>query len=273
MINNIFSKLEYLKYLISKKKPKIFKTIYINLRSLPFSVAIKFPIFVYGKCEFVTLKGSIEINGEIKMGMIHIGVPDIRSVDSVSVIANRGTIRFNGNIIIRSGLRISVYNSGVLVFGKKCVLGDFTTIFCTKSITIGNGIRFANNVVVMDTDIHYLLNVETGDVQFNKKEIILGDYNWIGSFVSIKKGTYTPDYTIVVGPYSTACQDYRNTIAPYSMIAGNPAKLIRTGYLRVFNEKLEEKIDKHYSETNSVFKLDLNEIDKCLYSHCEKVYR
>lgn len=263
MINRIFSKIEYL---LHKRRVNVFKTIYINLRSLPFGTAIKFPVFVYGKCKFQSLRGRFEIEGEIKRGMIRLGVEDIRSVGAVSVIKNRGIIKFRGKVVIRAGMKIAIIDDAILTIGKNSVLGDLTTIFCVNRITIGNGVRFANNVIVMDTDFHYLLNVETGEILNNKKEIVLGNYNWIGSFVTIKKGACTPDFTIVVGPYSTIGKDYRNIIEPYTMIAGNPAKAIKTGYLRVFNEQLEKEIKDYYSKSNTVFKLNLEEIDKCFYN-------
>jgi acetyltransferase-like isoleucine patch superfamily enzyme len=263
IINIFFSKLEYL---IHGNRVNIFKTIYLNFRSLPFSLAVKFPIYVYGKCNFLSLQGTIEINGIIKRGIIKLGEPALRNRGELLLIENRGTILFGENVTIRGGLRLSTSKDSVISFGNNCFISDNATIFCTRRIFLGEGMRFANNVVVMDTDFHFLLNTETGTIQNNKKGIEIGRYNWIGSFTTIKKGTCTPDYTIVVGPYTTIGKDYRDIIEPYSIIGGSPAKLIKTGFLRVFKESSEKLISNHYLLSNSVFEHDLNDMESfCLY--------
>lgn len=56
-------------------KLRIFKIIYVNFRSLPFSQAIHLPIYVYGKVRIYCLNGSMEIKGPVKRGIIKIGMP------------------------------------------------------------------------------------------------------------------------------------------------------------------------------------------------------
>ena len=57
----------------STPKLNIVKTIYVNLRLLPFKQAIHLPIYIYGKVKLACLNGSAEIKAPIKKGMITLG--------------------------------------------------------------------------------------------------------------------------------------------------------------------------------------------------------
>jgi acetyltransferase-like isoleucine patch superfamily enzyme len=265
LINIFFSKCE--SFIVRWDRVNWIKTIYVNFRSLPFPIAIKFPVYIYGRCKIFSLSGNFEIEGKIKSGMIKLGLSSIKSKNSVSIIDNIGTIHFFNKATIRRGFKITVSKSAFLSIGNNVLISDNVEITSKKSIIIGEGVRFANNVVVMDTDFHFLVNTISGEVKGNSKEIKIGSYNWIGGFVTIKKGTKTPDYTIVVGPYSTIGKDYTTIIEPYSLIGGNPAKLIKIGYLRVFDERSENEVIKHYSKSDEIFKIDIaNTHSFCLYN-------
>ncbi len=59
-------------------------------------------------------------------------------------------------MIIRRGINLSIW--GDLVVDDNVYIGDNCTIIATKSISIGKGVRVANNTTFMDTGFHYLFN-------------------------------------------------------------------------------------------------------------------
>ena len=154
-INKFFTIIEYYRY---KRRLNIYKTIYVNLRSLPFSIAVKFPIYIYGRCKIISLKGQIEIDGLIQKGVIKIGVSDpLRSLNSVSTIQNEGTIKFGTNVVLCKGINLGCKANAEISIGKCSYIADNVTILSHLEITIGNYALVGNNTVFMDTDFHYLI--------------------------------------------------------------------------------------------------------------------
>ena len=80
------------------------KTIYFNLKCLPFLQAIKLPIFISHRVILASLKGKIVFDcGNVKTGMVKIGFGYVGIFDryrSRSIIENNGTLVFRGGISI-----------------------------------------------------------------------------------------------------------------------------------------------------------------------------
>ena len=110
----------------------------------------------------------------------------------------------------------------------------------------------------MDSDDHFLVDVTTKEVIDNKKEIIIGKYNWIASRTVIKKGVKTPDYLIVASANALLTKDYTD-LPPYSVIGGCPAKLLKTGVRRVYNMEREALLIKYFK--NSFESYDFKDIE------------
>jgi acetyltransferase-like isoleucine patch superfamily enzyme len=70
--------------------------------------------------------------------------------------------------------------------------------------------------------------------------IKIGNQNWIGNRSNIMKGTETPDNCIIAA--NSMCNT-KYDIPSYSLIAGSPAKLKKTGIYRVL-DKEEQEIEK-----------------------------
>ena len=70
IINALLRKAENL---LSRTRIRLFKTAYVNFRTLPFKQAVKWPIFIYGRVKLYNLSGQIEIRGPVERGMIKFG--------------------------------------------------------------------------------------------------------------------------------------------------------------------------------------------------------
>ena len=53
------------------------------------------------------------------------------------------------------------------------------------------------NCTVMDTNLHYVKNIDTGVVHRSDGEIHIGEYCWINAGTVVTKGTVLPAHTIV----------------------------------------------------------------------------
>lgn len=229
--------------LFKDQKINWIKTFIINFKCLPFSQAIHLPIFIYAPTMIFSI-GKIKIEScEIKKGMIRIGGRNFFA-GSKTVLINSGTIIFRGKCHIGAGTCIT--NTGIIDIGDNVALGENMKLMIVDKITIGHSTRFAFGTVVMDTDFHTIVNIENGIAKKSYMPIVLGAFNWIGNSCMIKKGTVTTDFTIV-SSLSMLNKDYSG--APqYPILGGCPAKVISSGWRRLYENENNRSIDSFFRE-------------------------
>ena len=145
----------------------------------------------------------------------------------------------NEAIVLANGVLIDgileVYNKGFLFIDEYTFIGN-SRIFCTSHIAIGKGCWIADHVFIMDSDLHPLSakrrfndakNFSEGifpDVYTNipNAPTKIGDSVWIGVNCTILKGVTIGEGS-VVGAGSVVTKD----VPPWTIVAGNPAKIIR----------------------------------------------
>lgn len=224
----IYSYLRVLRY--------IHKSIYFNLKYLPFRQAIKLPILLY-KPTFGVLKGSISVkcpNSDIKTGMIELGFPANLMYPNNGIfleIAGEGRIEFRGKTTWGNTCAISVGPKGILTVGKN-VLARVSVRCCAYHyVKIGDKTHIGWNTLLMDTSFHTMKDATTHEKLSAKPyaPIILGDSNWVGSNCTILKGTRTEAYTT----FAAGTIISKNLHAPEcSIIGGSPAKVLKEGVYR-----------------------------------------
>jgi acetyltransferase-like isoleucine patch superfamily enzyme len=213
---------------------------------LPFSKAIKFPIYIYKKTKIRSLKGKITINVPIKPGLIKIGYNiDGISLSMLPVQLNIvGEIIFNGNAIISKGATISVY--GELNIGNCCTIGSGSFIKTMQNISLDDNVQITYDCTIFDCDMHYVKNIETGVIKNNRAPIIIGKNCWINAGTIVSKGTVLPDYSI------TARNSYLNKdYSKYGtnlFLVGSPAKPLNIKVQRIFSIKEQYKLNNYFKD-------------------------
>ena len=249
---------ERIKRHIRFNRINVIKTLFVNFRYLNFKDACKLPIWIEGKCKIINHRGGkILIDGFVKPGMIKIGNSDpVRSYFSHSFLEIEGTLKLGSGVILRKGLSLSILPDAVFQIDKNAFIGDNSTVICFERIHIMSNAVIGNNVSVMDTDFHYVVNIADRSVKRNTRPITIGENCWIGGWCMIKKGAKIPKGTIVAGPYSMIGKDYTHEIAEFSMIAGCPAKLVVGGVREVKNLSTESMLRQFFKqERNGVYKI------------------
>lgn len=219
---------------ILKTFRSILYSIYFNFYYLPFKQAIKLPILLY-KPKFIKLKGEIIIeSSQITTGMIRLGW------DSVSLYypQNRygiiwenhgGKIIFKGKAIVGSGSGISVGPSGNIDFGNNFTITANAKIISYEKIVFGNYFSGGWDIIIMDTDLHEIIDIKNRKKLKMHSPIIIGEHNWIATRTTVLKSATTPNYCIVA---ANSVINRPLNIPPYSLVAGVPACLKKTGIYR-----------------------------------------
>lgn len=176
------------------------KTVFFNLRYLPFKDAVKFPVFVYRHTRLLQPNGKLVITAPLHTGMIKLGhyvrgTQDERYLRTTWEIY--GEIIFGGDACIGRGTSISVGKNAKLVFGENLTISGNTEIYCHHLITIGNNCTFSWGILMMDTDFHAIKDIQTGEIINGSQPVSIGSHVWIGSRVTILKGVRLASNMIV----------------------------------------------------------------------------
>lgn len=198
------------------------KTIYFNLRCLPFMQAIRLPIFV----KYDVLLGEIHPNivkfsGPIKSFRVRFGLGGVNGIDSgkTQIWLQSGKVTFNGTANFAKGF--SLRNNGNLVFGTGFVGGKNCFLSCADEILIGNDVHFAWNGTIRDSDGHTVCI--DGVASPSHKPVHIGNHVWITAEVKILKGVKIPNNSVVAfGSLVTKPFDEDGIL-----IGGYPAKILR----------------------------------------------
>lgn len=237
------------KYIKPFLRSKILKTIWFNWKVFPANMAWKLPVYLYGKTKFRSLKGSMIIKGHVSPGMIKIGKNDYYVDTSIQqcIWTIRGTIIFNGPVKFGHGSYVLVSDNATLEFGEKGdYFGSNLKIICFNHISFGNDVRVTWDCQFYDTSFHYIENLNSdSDIKPLTKPILFGNRIWVGNRTTFSKGSIIPSDTIIAS-HSLVNKDFSG-IDSYSLLAGTPASVKATKIKRVYDEKQERELDKHYS--------------------------
>lgn len=149
-------------------------------------------------------------------------------------IPDSSAINIGAHTHIRGEL-MTFGHGGRITVGDYCYVGDNSYIWSAQNIYIGNRVLIAHNVNIFDNMTHPL-NASARHNQFksiitsgnpkvldlSEQPITIEDDVWIGCMSIILKGV-TLGRGAVIGAGSVVTKN----VPPYTIVAGNPAKIIR----------------------------------------------
>lgn len=225
----------------------LWRTVYFNFRTMPFRVAVKFPVFIYGRVHLFGLNGKVIFeNTSVKRGMVKIGI----NADSFGLFDHSGFVQLSSNkskIIFEGPASISVNSkvrvcAGELRFGEYAYIGEGVRIICNgASITIGKYTRIAFDTTIMNSGFHHVYNSNKKSITRTTRPIHIGQYCWIGNKSSLSAGASIKNFTIVCAG-SLINRDYTLVEGENQMLGGSPAKLICCGMKRIFSPHIESSV-------------------------------
>ena len=153
----------------------------------------------------------------------------------INCLNNASAIRIGSNSHIKGELLVFGHGGAISV-GSYCYIGENTRIWSAKKIEIGDRVLISHDVNIFDNLTHPI-NPELRHKQFvsiitegqplhittlDEKEVRIGNDVLIGAMSIILRGVTIGECSIV-GAGSVVTKN----IPPYSIVAGNPARLIR----------------------------------------------
>lgn len=91
-------------------------------------------------------------------------------------------------------------------------------------LEIGQDCLLSSNVVIRTSDAHSIMD-DAGKRINSGKDVIIGNHVWIGYNATILKGCYIGNNSVV----GTHCVVSNQIVDNNTVIAGNPAKIVRSG--------------------------------------------
>lgn len=114
-----------------------------------------------------------------------------------------------------------------ITIGDNFILGDYSHIAATNRITIGDNVLTGKNILIVD-NAHGVSDRRMLDIApaqrpvSSKGPVVIEDNVWIGGNACIMPGVRIGKGSIV-GAGSVVTKD----VPPYSVVAGNPARIIK----------------------------------------------
>jgi acetyltransferase-like isoleucine patch superfamily enzyme len=222
----------------------ILKTLYFNFKAFPWRVALKTPVYIYGKCKIKSLSGKVILPEQISRGMIQIGRPwyiDFHKTRSTLNI--QGTVEFKGDFRFLRSTYILVSPGSEMTLGRSGIIGTNAKILCFHRIHLGSHFRAAWGLQIMDTSFHYTMD-EQGAIAPLTSPVEIGDYCWLGNRVTISKGARLPVHCIVAS--NSLCNKDFTKQEEGILIGGIPARLIKSKIWRVFDDEKQKALDNKF---------------------------
>jgi len=173
-------------------------------------------IIIYGHGILNFSKNSIlEVNQTLFLNRFW--VPKSKA-ETIIQIGKNAKMIVDGSFSIWYGGNILVFDNATLQIGSGyCNINCL--IRCKERICIGHGVMIAHNVTIMDSDFHEINRA--GYIM--TRPVVIEDHVWIGKGATILKGV-----TIGTGSIIAAESVVTHNVPAHSLVAGNPAKIIKS---------------------------------------------
>lgn len=189
-----------------------------------------------GAC--ITIYGN---NNHVVIGeetVISAGLIEMRNHDSV--------IRIGANCSLAGSLRCRARNTSIRIGDRTTTMMAHLSLHEAGTITIGEDCMFSGDIMMDVSDMHSILDTETGARLNPALDIEIGDHVWLAQGVRIMKGALIGQHS-VIGSRSMVM----GAIPAHSLAVGVPARVVRSGITWDRRRLNTEKA--HEDETTEAF--------------------
>lgn len=223
-------------------------SVFFNLKYLPFKQALKLPILVY-KMRLLSQEGEIVIDSDkIYTGMIQLGFPRAATFPNNGIIwRNKGKVVFRGKCIIGNDCYVIVGKQGTLMFGDDFKVNAGMKLTAECSITFGDHTLLGWSVVIMDTNHHFLFDIEKRKNKLAFSPIVIGANNWFASQCYVLHGVHTPE-NCIFGARSIVSRADNDKFESYCVHGGSPLHVLSRNVMRDYSNDIIKDYTYHQKE-------------------------
>lgn len=165
----------------------------------------------------ISPKSIVSITGTLTLNAAY---PKNSQKKALLKLEDHSQFEVNGFFTSYYDSEIWVYPNGSLSL-RSGYINAGAQLRCMERITIGDHCAIGRNVLIMDFDAHEITYAD-GSKNRITAPVSIGNRVWIGAGATILKGVTIGDNAIV-GAGSVVTKN----VAPNTIVAGNPAKVIR----------------------------------------------
>lgn len=125
------------------------------------------------------------------------------------VISDQSSIFIGENNHFRSHLQLRAVHGGKITIGNNTFINTNVAITSLESITIGDRVKIANNVVIVDHDHDYQNDMN----EYRCQAVVIGNDVWIGANAVILKGVHIGDHAVIAAGSVVNHDVPENTVA------------------------------------------------------------
>lgn len=152
----------------------------------------------------------------------------------INMGGNSSLIRIGESSIV-DGHLLTFAHGGAITVGTWCYVGEGSRIWSAKQISIGDRVMISHNVNIFDSLTHpvdqtlrhrHFRAIATtghpGQIDLGERPVCIEDDAWIAAGATVLRGV-TVGKGAIVGAGAVVTRD----VPPFSIVAGNPARVIR----------------------------------------------
>lgn len=160
-------------------------------KTLRYMIRFKKKILVFKR-----MKTYISKKAEVKINKLIIGstYPKHNYNYGTFSIDDGATLLVNDLFAVGTGCNITVEKDAKLEVDSSYINRD-SKIYCFKSIKIGKNVIISEDVLIRDSDTHYIIEMKKKNN--NTKNIVIEDNVWIGANSVILKGVHIGKNSVV----------------------------------------------------------------------------
>jgi acetyltransferase-like isoleucine patch superfamily enzyme/coenzyme F420-reducing hydrogenase beta subunit len=168
----------------------------------------------------ISKNASFIVNDIFRLGIQRIKKSKL---ESRLYIEDNATLEVNGWVTISYGADIEIFKNAKLTFGGDTWCNINLTIICMERIDIGKYVTIGRDVSIRDTNGDHYISRENYQTY---RPVVIKEKAWLASGCTIMPGV-TIGEGAIVGANAVVVKD----VPPHTIVAGNPARVIRENVL------------------------------------------
>jgi acetyltransferase-like isoleucine patch superfamily enzyme len=155
---------------------------------------------------------------------IYVGNQSDLHCSTITIKGNNNVVYFGANSYINGINLIIEGDNNHVHIGNNVFILDDTRLYAVdgSKITIGDGCMLSDHIEIRTTDNHAIFDATGSRINF-EQNVVLQEKVWLGTRTIVLKGvTLSKGVIVAAGSVVT-----RSITTPYSIIAGNPAAIIK----------------------------------------------